>query len=171
MNFLNTFQVDHDIDYPYPDMVPFDTFSFASSVFVIEKATNKSVPTVSFTPGKAADNFVVSFDVGTFTKNNFAYDSGTGKVTAKVQSRWIRFKAERKWLARAFTLFMFLINWSLAIGSIYITLLVVLRREKMDTTVLLLPVTIVLIIPTLRSLFDGSPPIGIYIGKFWALRL
>ena len=156
--------------YPYPDFVPFDTYVFSSSAFVIEKATNKSVPIVAFATGRIAGNFVVSFDQELSTMNHFTYDSGMGPTTVEVESHWTQFDARRSRFAQASTLCLLIINWALTIGSIYITLLAVFRREKMDAAVFLLPVTIILIIPSLRNLYVGSPPFGVYIGKFWTLR-
>ena len=170
MSSLSVFRVNHNIDYPYPDMAPFDTYWFGSSAFVVEKATNRSLPIVSFSAGETADNFVISSYVGFPTKNNFTYDSGTGPTTVEVESHWTGFKARRSRSAQGFTLCLFIINWALTIGSIYITLFVVLGRQKMDVAVLLLPVIIVLIIPSIRNLYVGSPESGVFIGKFWALR-
>ena len=170
MNPLGVFEVDHNIDYPLPDMVPFDTYGFTATVFVIEKGANKSVPIAGFTAGEATDNFVISSS-GFHTKNHFTYDSGAGPATTDVKSAVIEIIARRSKLAQAFTLCLLLINWALTTASIYITVLVVSRKEKVEAAVLLLPVTIVLTIPTLRNVYVGSPPFGVYIGEFWALKL
>ena len=60
---------------------------------------------------------------------------------------------------------LLVINWTLTIGSTYITLVVVRTDEKMNDAVLFLQVTIVLTIPTLRNLYVGLPTFGIYIGR------
>ena len=49
-------------------------------------------------------------------------------------------------------------------------LLSFVRREGVNDTVLLLPVTLVLVIPALRRLYPGSPPFGIYLGRSPAPR-
>ena len=153
------------MDYKNPTVVPFDPYFFTASAFVIEKATNKSVPIVAFAAGDGPENFVVSF-ANTSTYSNFTYDSGTGPTTVPVESSVVWIGAKRSPLARAFTLCLFIVNWALTIGSVYITLLVLVGTGKMDPAVLLLPVTLVLTIPTLRSLYVGSPPFGIYIGEY-----
>lgn len=163
MNVLNVFNVDHSLDFGDPGSVPFDTYSLSALAFVIEKATNKSVPIITFAAGEGPDNFVVS-SIRAQTKNNYAYDSGTGPTTVEVGSSMIVMTVKRSQLARAFTVCLLLINTALTIGSAYITLLVVFRRGGMNDTVLLLPVTIVLTVPALRGLYVGSPPFGIYIG-------
>jgi len=149
-------------------MVPFDTYEFFTSVFVINKGTNESVPIVTFAAGEVADNFLLT-SKELRTMNNFTYDSGTEQKSVNVESRVIRIEAKRSQLAKAFTICLLLINWALAIVSIHITLLV-LQKKKVATAILALPVTIVITIPTLRGLYVGSPPFGIYIGKFLALR-
>ena len=165
VNFLGAFQMDHDIDYPSPDFSPFDGYTFAASTYVLEKATNNSVPIAAFAAGEKIDNFVVS-SFWTCTKNNFTYDSGTGPTTVEVVSAMVVTNGKRSKFAQAFTLCMLLINWALTVASIYITVLVISEKEKMDSAFLLFPVTIVLTIPTLRGLYVGMPPFGIYIGKF-----
>ena len=116
MNFLGAFQMDHDIDYPSPDMAVLDGYTFAASAYVLEKATNKSVPIAAFAAREKVDNFVIS-PILRCARNNFTNDSGTGPIT------------------------MLLTNWALTIGSIYITLLVVSEKYKMDPGFVLLPVT------------------------------
>ena len=164
---LGTFEVDHSIDYPSPYMVPFDSYSLTATAFVIEKATNESVPIVTFTAGEATDNFIISSRNMSNMRNKFTYNPGTGSRTIEVGSGMIEVKAKRSSLAQAFTICMLFINWALTIGSMYITITLLARKEKMDAAVLLLPVSIVLTIPTLRSLYVGTPPFGIFIGKFW----
>ena len=145
--------------------VPFDWYISSVSMFVIEKATNKSVPVVAFAAGDGPENFVVS-SVSEPTKSNFTYDSGTGRTTVEVESSVVWVEARRSQLSQAFTLCLFIVNWALTVGSVYITLLALVGTAKMDPAVLLLPVTLVLTIPTLRSLYVGSPPFGIFIGEY-----
>ena len=166
---MSAFEMTHKIFYSYPNAVPFDEYTFSASGFMIEKATNKSLPIAILTATGSRNNFVISSGTWIPTKNNFTYDSGTGPITVEVDSGWMEFEAKRSQFTRAFTMCLFLINWALTIGSIHITLLVVFGGEKMDSAVLLLPITIVLIIPTLRGLYVGSPPYGVYIGKFLGL--
>ena len=165
---ISTFEVDHRMDYQIPNAVPFDPYFFTASAFVIEKATNKSVPIVVFAAGDGPENFVIS-STNTSTRSNFTYDSGTGPTTVSVESSVVFMMVKRSLLAQAFTLCMFIVNWALTISSVYITLLVLIGTGKMDSTVVLLPVTLVLTIPTLRGLYVGSPPFGIFLGEYWVV--
>ena len=169
MNSLNVFSLDHSSDFLAWDKIPFDSYSFEAFVFVIEKATNKSVPIVTFAAGEGPNGFIVSSTEDSVV-SNYTYDSGTGPTIVEVPSSITLITIERSRLARAFTMCLLLVNSGLAIGSTYVMLLVFFRRDGLDSTVLLLPVTIVLTIPTLRSLYPGSPPFGIYIGRPRVLR-
>ena len=151
------------------DPTPFDVYDLTLFAFVIEKATNRSVPIVTFLTGEAPNNFVISSVETMRTRSNYTYDSGEGPVTVEVESSVIDIEVKRSQLARAFTLCLFIVNWALTVGSTYVTLLAVFREGEMNEAVLLFPVTIVLTIPALRSLYVGSPPFGIIIGESRAL--
>ena len=152
-------------------VVPFDSYEITALAFAIEKATNQSLPIIAFAAGEGPDGFIVSSHRES-VRSNFTYDSGTGPTTVEVASSIALIKIKRSLLARAFTMCLLLVNSGLAVGSTYVMLLVFFRRDELDSTVLLLPVTIVLTIPTLRGLFPNSPPFGIYIGehKYYVLR-
>ena len=163
--FISYFDVDHRIKPVHPNMIPFDRYQFSTLVVAIDKTTNKSIHIASLSAVEGVESFVVASvqhhgKGGTFEGPTGAIEVETGEAEIIV---------ERSMLAQAFTLCLFLINTALAIGSTYITLLVVLRREETNEGVLLLPVTIVLTIPTLRTLFVGSPPFGIFIGRLLTL--
>lgn len=67
--------------------------------------------------------------------------------------------------ARAITYSMFAINWILTLCSIITTSAMFNRRGEVKEAVALLPVTVILTIPVVRSLYSGSPPYGIHLGK------
>lgn len=166
---MAAFSLAHLVDYFNTNVAPFDTYSFSISAFVIEKATNEPVPIVILTAGEAPANFDVS-STEVETTNDYTYDSGTGPATINVHSKLVHIGAKRLRSMQILTMCLFLVNWTLTTASIYIVVLVVFGRERMNDAVLLLPVTIILTIPTLRSLYPGLPPFGIYIGKSRTLR-
>lgn len=141
---------------------PFDDYVLNAFVFVIDKATNESVHITRFAAADPLNNFI-TFSRDTDTVNEFTYETGNGTVTVQVESRALEIRVHRSVLAQAFTMCMLLVNWALTIGSLYITL-VMLVKEKMSEAVLALPITVVLTIPVIRSLFIGSPPFGILLG-------
>lgn len=165
---MTAFDVDHGIDDFNPTRTPFDTYSLTVFAFVIEKATNKSMPIVTFAAGEAANNFVIS-SLQSETMSNYTYNSGTGPTTIEVRSVTTYIEVKRSQVAQAFTTCLLLVNYALTVGSIYIVLAVVFKKGKIDAAVLVLPVTIILTIPALRNLYPDSPPFGIYIGGSWTL--
>ena len=142
---------------------PFDDYSINAFAFAIDKATNKSVHITRFTTADPLNNFV-TFAHDMDTVNAFTYETGNGTVTIQAESRALEVVIHRSILAQAFTMCMLLVNWALTIGSIYITLVMLVQRERMSEAVLALPITVVLTIPAIRGLFIGSPPFGILLG-------
>ena len=61
---------------------------------------------------------------------------------------------------------MFAINWVLTLCSVAIALVVYRRRGEVKDGVALLPITVILTIPTIRGLYVGSPPFGIDFGAY-----
>ena len=173
LDAMNVFNVDHSLGFLVGDRVPFDTYFLSALVVVVDKATNESVPIIKFSAGEGPDGFVVSSNDSS-VKSKYTYDSGTGPTTVEIESRMVNIMVKRSMLSRAFTMCLLLVNSGLAIGSTYVMLLVFFGRnwngDKPDSTVLLLPLTIVLTIPTLRGLYPGSPPFGVYIGRSHALK-
>lgn len=143
---------------------PFDDYILNAFVFAIDKATNESVHITRFATADPLNNFV-TFSRDTETTNEFTYETGNGTVTIQAESRALEVRIHRSILAQAFTMCMLLVNWALTVGSLYITLVMLVKRERMSEAVLALPITVVLTIPAIRSLFIGSPPFGILLGK------
>ena len=148
MQDLIGFSMDHRIDLFQQFLAPFDTYFLSALVFVVEKSTNKSAPITRFAVGDPPNNFVAS-SVDTETKSNYTYDSETGTTTVEVESRVLEATVKRSILARAFTMCMFLVNWALTTGSVYITLIVAIRRERVNDAVPLIPRTVVLAVPAI----------------------
>jgi len=147
-------------------IAPFDDYLINAFAFVIDKATNQSVHITRFSTADPLNNFV-TFAHDMDTVNEFTYETGNGTVvTIHAESRALEVIIHRSILAQAFTMCMLLVNWALTIGSIYITLVMLVKRERMSEAVLALPITVVITIPVIRGLFIGSPPFGILLGTF-----
>ena len=150
-------------------IAPFNTYSLSALVFVVEKTTNKSVAITRSAVGGPLNNFITS-SVDVETKSNYTYDFGTRSTTVAVESRALEATVGRSTLAQAFTICMLTVNWALTAGSVYITFIVTIKRERETDAVPLVPVTVTLTIPAIRTLYVSSPPIGIYIGRSQVLR-
>ena len=144
---------------------PFDTYVLNAFVFVIDTATNRSVPITRFAVADPLNNFVTrSTDSPTTSK--FTYDAGEGPVTIDVESRALELDIRRSALSRAFTMCMWVMNWALTAGTVYITLVILVNTQKMTDAVLALPITMILTIPAIRGLYVGEPPFGIMLGIY-----
>jgi len=142
---------------------PFDTYILNAFVFVIDTATNRSVPIIKFAAADPLNNFVTHF-TDSPTTNKFTYDAGAGPVTVDVESRALELDIRRSVLSRAFTMCLWIVNWALTAGTLYITLVILVDTKKMSDGVFALPITVVLTIPVIRGLYVGTPPFGILLG-------
>ena len=142
---------------------PFDRYDFTAFAFAVERATNKSVSITLFTIGDAGPADFTTTSETVPSSNWFTYDTEDGLVTTKVESSTTFAKVKHSTRARALTVSMFLINWVLTIFSMIITAIVTSRSEVKDG-VALLPFSVIYTVPTIRSLFVGSPPFGILFG-------
>ena len=142
---------------------PFDQYNFAVVAFAVEKATNKSVPITLLAVGDAGPADFTTTSETTPSSNWFTYDAEDGPVTVEVGSSTTFAKVIHSTRARALTVSMFLINWVLTVFSMIITAIVISRGEVKDS-VALLPFSVIFTVPTVRSLFVGSPPFGILFG-------
>lgn len=145
-------------------MVPFQHYSFNAFAFAVDPTTNRSVPIAMFGVLDILDIFLIrSHDAGDTSR--FTYNSGDGSVTTKVDPRLLRVEITLSTVAKAFTVCVFLANWALAVGSVYITALVAFRRLEANSVAAALPLSALLTIPTIRSLYISLPPLRISIGK------
>ena len=145
-------------------VVPFEHYGFHASIFAIDPLTNSSVQIATFGITDTLGDFVIrSYDVANTAK--FTYDSGDGLVTTEVGSRVLRAEIERSAIAKAFLICLFIGNWAVAVGSVYTTALVVFGKLEANSMIAVLPFSALLAIPTIRSLYINSPPLGFSIGK------
>jgi len=145
-------------------MVPFRHYSFNSFAFAIDPTTNNSIPIVMLSVLDALGGFIIrSHDAADMIE--FTYDSGNGLVTTEVESRVLRAEITRSAIAKTFTVCLFLVNWTLTVGSVYITALVASRILEANSMVATLPFSASLTIPMVQSLCVDSQPSGISIGK------
>ena len=145
-------------------MIPFQRYSFNAFVFAIDPTTNHSFHIVTFGVFDTVGDFVIrSHDVA--DTSEFTYDSGNGLVTTEVESRVLRVEITRSAIAKAFAIWLVLVNWTLTVGSVYITALVASRMLEANSVIAALPFSAPLAIPTVRSLYVDSPPLGTSIGQ------
>jgi hypothetical protein len=93
------------------------------------------------------------------------HDAVDGPTAQWVQGYYLDVTIKHSLRARAITYSMFTINWILTLSSIITTSVMFDRRGEGRDTVALLPITVILTIPVIRSLYVDSPPYGILLGK------
>ena len=137
---------------------PQDWYSFSTFAFVIDKATNKSIPIIAFIVFNTGPG-----DFSTVSKMVPGRIEVPGNVstTAVVGSKTLFAKIKRPVTALALTFSMFAINWVLTIFSIIATL--VASQWESDAGIALLPITVILAIPTIRNIYSDSP-FGVFLG-------
>ena len=146
-------------------VTPFDQYNFTVFALAVERATNRSIPITLFAVGDAGPADFTTTSETVPSSNWFTYDTDDGPVTVEVGSSTTFAKVLHSTRAQALTVSMFLINWVLTVFSMIITAIVTSRSEVKDG-VALLPFSVIFTIPTIRSLFVGSPPFGILFGAY-----
>jgi len=139
---------------------PFDRYVLNAFAFVIDTATNQSVPITKFAIADPLNNFV-TYSIDSPTTSKFTYDAGQGPITIDVESRAVELDIRRGVLSKTFTMCMWIVNWALTAGTIYTTLVTLIDPRKMSDAVLALPITVILTIPAIRALYVGAAPFGI----------
>ena len=147
-------------DYNY---APNDQYSFSAFVFVIDKATNASIPVVGLAVQSGGPGAFSTESTLETSSNNFTYNAGNGSTTIPAESLTIYVKIKRPVSALALTYSMFAINWVLTMFSMITTL--VASHWEVDIVVTLLPLTVILTIPTIRGIFVNAP-FGVYLGAY-----
>ena len=145
-------------------MVQFQRYCFNALIFAIDSTSNNSVHITTFGVLDTLDGFVVRSHDAADT-SEFTCDSGNGLVVTEVQSHLLRGEITRSTIAKAFAVCLFLVNWTLTIGSVYITALVASRMLEANSMVAAFPLSAPLTIPTIRSLYIDYPPLGTSIGQ------
>ena len=145
-------------------LVLFQHYSFNAFAFAVDPTTNHSVPIVMFGVLDILGDFLIrSHDAG--DTSGFTYDSGNGSVSTEVEVRLLWVEITQSAIAKAFAICMFLANWTLTVGSVYITALVALRQLEANSMVAALPFSALLTVPVIHSLYVNAPPSEISIGK------
>ena len=145
-------------------MVPFEHYSFCAVAFAIDPTTNSSVDITTFGVLDIFGDFVIrSHDAA--DRSKFTYQSGDGLVSMEVESHVLQGEIKRSVIAKMIAICLFLGNWAMAIGSVYTTALVASDKLEANSMAAALPFSALLAIPTIRSLYTSSQPLGISTGK------
>ncbi|KAJ7836704.1 hypothetical protein B0H13DRAFT_1912907 [Mycena leptocephala] len=147
---------------------PFDDYESRNTFVALTPSADGSSSNATFLPilnvaaVDAAETFVPSYNFLAPVPNARVKFDGAEIDKAYVFMLTVR----RSRLAQAFTISIFVVNWGLVVCVMYITLVAwTSKDQKAGDWALAAPVTIILTIPGLRTLFVGNPPFGILFGK------
>lgn len=157
---VDTAQLGNDRIFDQLFWYPFDFYHSGAAFFVINTNDNTSLP--------------ITRAVFTDPVNNFAPQSSETASHSVVngtlvQTRFTALGLRRTTNAKMYTLILFIVNWGLTLLVAYITLLVHLG-ENLGEGLIVLPLTIILTMPTIRGLFVENPPFGTSSFKFNEVR-
>lgn len=160
---LYSFKVEHDTFTCAPRHdVPNDCYFFSAFAFIIEKATNDSVPTAFGVDNSGSNDFAAQ-SYGQASRNHFSHIISGEQTTGEVESVTMDFLITRSKRAKALTYFMLVVNWLLTVGAMVTTALTFSRRGKLKDGIALVPLMLILTIPTIRNFYPGAPPLGIFL--------
>jgi hypothetical protein len=159
----------HDVglDFLYPFVYYGTAFAF-TAIQGTNNITNETtfIPILQVALVAATDNYVPSAASVLNSNADFFFGATVlinGTIaTSTVAQPTVTFSA----LARTFSLIMFFVNWGLTLVVLFMTIRQAVGNEEVNKDVLVMPVTIILIIPALRQLFVGNPPFGEYPDDF-----
>ena len=132
---------------------PWDQYHVTTSFIVVNRDTNATVPILAIAPAESVDGFFVTY-YDYQTTNHF-------NGTAGVPGQSVFFMLKRSPLVKTFVMSIFLVNWMVVGIIMFITLLTIVgSKENMPENLLLLPVTVILTVPSLRALMVDSLAFG-----------
>jgi len=139
-----------DAEYSFP----WETYNLATTFVAVNHKNNTVLPILRVAPVDSANDFSPAFlDWPSTIPFN-----GTAEATSRSMYLFLK----RTPLAKAFSVTIFAVNWLLTGLVVFVTVVAFQRsKERMPDALLLLPVTVILIVPSLCALMAGSPAFGI----------
>ncbi|KAI0341744.1 hypothetical protein BDW22DRAFT_1429857 [Trametopsis cervina] len=159
---INEFQTSHPlelVDWHSTDQLftyPFDTYYLHTTLTAIDSTTNNSSPLLSISPVDSTNNF----DPFILQTNVIHSKPPVQGLNNTVESRYVRIALHRTILTQFFVMSLFITNWALTGVVLYITICAN-DGMPMQPSILVLPLTVTLTIPTLRALWIGAPAFGL----------
>jgi hypothetical protein len=132
---------------------PWDQYTLTTVFLAIGHENNATLPILRVVPVDFADNFSPNVMDSPAT----SHFNGT----TDAPSRTVSLTLTRTPLAKSFILTIYAVNWLLTVMVLFITVGAFrLDEKRVPDALLALPVTVILIVPSLRALMVGSPEFG-----------
>lgn len=159
---MNEFQTTHlleitvwkglDQQYSYP----FETYYLSTNFIALSSDTNASLPILSLSPLDSTDSFWPALVTQHATVINA---TSAGATDSPAPGRHVRIMFRRTTLTQFFVIAMLAVNWGLTLVVVYITVSAANGREVSES-ILVLPLSVILTIPSLRALWVDAPTLG-----------
>jgi hypothetical protein len=131
---------------------PWDQYHVTTSFIAVNHESNATLPIVAIVPSEAAGGLFTDYS----TYHTKSYFNGT----ADIPGQSVFFMLRRTFVVKTFVMTIFLVNWMLVAMIMFITVVAFCGKRQMPEGLLLLPVTIILTVPSLRALMVDSPAFG-----------
>lgn len=158
---LNSFRTEHGL---HPLESPANSYAFAVFAFAIDPITNLSVDIGQFTIANSFDGFTTSAR-DTKMMKDFTYNADSGPRTVEIVAHVLEVEICRSKSARALAFCMFTTNWALTIMSAYLAFSAI-RTGRVSFAMVILHASMMLAIPSIRSLYVSLEPLGAFSGMF-----
>ncbi|KIO30489.1 hypothetical protein M407DRAFT_20382 [Tulasnella calospora MUT 4182] len=160
LNIIATEYLGHqwDQEHKYPNDQYFWTTSL---VLVNPRNVSEDIPIIRITATDLSNNFIphVVSEIP-ITQTLVTLDGSLRSLSGRV----VNVCFDRNPTTKTFVIIIFVVNWALTLVVFHITVLSLVSRDvTVSEGVLVLPVTVILTIPALRSLFVENPAFGIYL--------
>ncbi|KAG8908666.1 hypothetical protein FRC01_007315 [Tulasnella sp. 417] len=141
---------------------PFDWYLWATSLVLVNPLNvSEEIPIIHIAATDLSNNFVpTSQHESPINKTLVTLDGSRRSLSG----RFLYVRFDRNTTTKTFVMIIFFVNWALTFVVFHITVLSLVSKDvTMSDGVLVLPVTVILTIPALRSLYVEDPAFGIYI--------
>jgi len=165
------FQTDHRIGagteqgYVEQLMIPFDRYTLRAFAAAIDPATNRSVYIAQFAVARSLGSFIILSQSVRTRELPYVYEDG--HVSLRTGARVLNAEIKRSLIAQAFVLSLALVNWSLTIGTVYITALIASGKMETNGAVVALPISVMFAVLGIRGLYTGPPMLSTSLGTYF----
>ena len=145
---------------------PFGRYTFTAFAFVIDKATNTSIPITVFKLGNPGPTDFNMMSTEVLARNNFTYNATDGPATVEVESRIMLGAITHSVYAAASIIVMFWLCWGLCGWAVHASWTLLGRELEAKEGFTFLPITLIFSVPTIRGLYIGLLPFGVFLGVY-----
>lgn len=147
---------------------PFDSYGLGTSFVALNPTNSTFLPIINIYVSDSAGGFSPNaegvFDTSVTLQNGLLNSSLAGMATLdgtkNVPMKILRNGFHRSPISKVFVVSLLIINWALAALSLVVCIIYWHGHLEVPEAVLLLPITVILIVPALRMLMSSTIPIG-----------